>query len=121
MTSETSSPPAGPLAGLRVLDIATFVAAPYCATMLGEFGAEVIKIELPGVGDPVRKFGTPTSAGDTLVWLSEGRNKKSVPLDLRRPEGAAIFKKLVAAADVLCRDRHGGLFGGAGADVEPDG
>ncbi len=77
----TRQPSGPPLAGGRVLDVATFVAAPYCAALLGEFGAEVIKVEKPGEGDPLRRFGTPVDGGDTLVWLSEARNKKSVTLD----------------------------------------
>jgi len=70
-----------PLQGLRVLDVSNFMAGPFCATQLGEFGAEIIKVELPGIGDPMRKFGTPTDSGDTLCWLSEARNKKSVTLE----------------------------------------
>ena len=69
--------------GVRVLDCATFIAGPTCATFLGEFGAEVIKVELPKVGDPIRKFGSVTPSGETLPWLSEGRNKKSMTVDLR--------------------------------------
>ena len=99
-----------PLDGIRVLDCATFIAAPYCATMLAEFGAEVIKVELPGVGDPIRRFGTPTDCGDSLVWLSEGRNKKSLTLDLRKPEGAAIFKDLAAQSDVVCENFQPGTL-----------
>ena len=56
-----------PLDGIRVLDIATFLAGPFCSTTLGDFGAEVIKVEQPGVGDPLRKFGTPHACGDSLV------------------------------------------------------
>jgi len=70
-------------------------------TIMAEFGAEVIKIEQPGGGDSLRRFGTMTDSGDTLVWLSEARNKKSVTLDLRTPEGADLFRQLVAAADVV--------------------
>ena len=92
---------ARPLEGLRVIDAASFIAGPFCATLLGEFGAEVIKVELPGVGDSTRRFGTPTEQAETLVWLSEARNKKSVTLDLRKPEGAELFKQLVAKSDVL--------------------
>ena len=71
-----------PLAGIRVIDVATVIAAPYCAAILGEFGAEVLKVEPPIGGDACRRFGTPTSRGDTLTWLSEARNKKSVTIDL---------------------------------------
>ena len=76
-----------PLAGVRVLDIATFIAAPFSGSTLAEFGAEVIKVEQPGVGDPLRYWGTQTECGDSLVWLSEARNKKSITLDLRLEEG----------------------------------
>ena len=70
------------LEGIRVLDLGTFIAGPHCATILGEFGAEVIKIEPPKTGDSLRRLGTNTECGDTLVWLSEARNKKCVTLDL---------------------------------------
>jgi succinyl-CoA:(S)-malate CoA-transferase subunit A/succinyl-CoA:(S)-malate CoA-transferase subunit B len=100
-----------PLAGVRVLDLATFVAAPYCAAVLGEFGAEVIKVEKPGEGDPLRRFGTPAAdGGDTLMWLSEARNKKSITLDLRRPEGARVLKRLAAVADVVCENFRPGTL-----------
>lgn len=110
---------AKPLEGLRVLDCATFIAGPFCATQLAEFGAEVIKIELPGAGDPVRKFGSKTDCGETLVWLSEGRNKKSITLDLRKPEGAEILKRLVAKTDVLVENFQPGTLEnwGLGWDV----
>jgi crotonobetainyl-CoA:carnitine CoA-transferase CaiB-like acyl-CoA transferase len=67
-----------PLEGIRVIDAATVIAAPYSATILSEFGAEVLKVENPIGGDPMRYFGTPTKRKDTLAWLSEARNKKSV-------------------------------------------
>jgi len=103
-----SSPP---LAGIRVLDIATFIAAPYCATVLGEFGAEVIKIEQPGAGDPFRKFGTPSDRPDSsLAWLSEARSKKSITLDLRQPDGVDLFKRLVAVSDVVCENFRPGTL-----------
>ncbi len=116
---QTETGPGRPLEGVRVLDIATFIAAPFCATLLAEFGAEVIKVELPGVGDPLRRFGSPTTSGETLVWLSEARNKKSVTLDLRKPEGAALFKRLVAEADVVCENFQTGTLEkwGLGYDV----
>ncbi len=98
------------LAGVRVLDIATFLAAPFAGTVLADFGAEVIKIEQPKVGDPLRRFGTPTEAGDTLVWLSEARNKKSVTLDLRTERGAEIFRTLVARSDVVLENFRPGTL-----------
>jgi crotonobetainyl-CoA:carnitine CoA-transferase CaiB-like acyl-CoA transferase len=100
----------GPLAGIRVLDIATFVAAPFCGTLMAEFGAEVIKIEQPGEGDSLRRFGTECECGDSLVWLSEARNKKSVTLDLRKPQGAQLFRRLVAQSDVVLENFRPGTM-----------
>lgn len=107
------------LQGLRVLDVATFLAGPFCATQLGEFGADVIKVELPRVGDATRRFGTMTDCGDTLPWLSESRNKRCVTLDLRKPDGAALLKRLVAESDVLVENFQPGTMEewGLGWDV----
>ncbi|MDB5661160.1 MAG: carnitine dehydratase [Cypionkella sp.] len=103
--------PRPPLDGIRVLDLATFIAAPLSATILSEFGAEVIKIEQPLTGDPLRRFGTPSAEGaDTFCWLSEARNKRSLTLDLRVPEGAAILKELVAQSDVVCENFRPGTL-----------
>ena len=99
-----------PLDGVRVIDLATFIAGPFTAAVLSEFGAEVIKVEQPGLGDPLRKFGSPSKRGDGYTWLSEQRNKKSVTLDLRQPEGAALFKRLVAEADILCENFRPGTM-----------
>lgn len=107
------------LQGCRVLDVATFLAGPFCATQLGEFGADVIKIELPGVGDATRRFGTMHECGDTLPWLSESRNKKCITLDLRKPDGVVLLKRLVAQADVLVENFQPGTMEkwGLGWDV----
>jgi crotonobetainyl-CoA:carnitine CoA-transferase CaiB-like acyl-CoA transferase len=100
-----------PLAGIRVIDLATFIAAPLTAAILGEFGAEVIKIEQPEGGDPMRRFGTPTEDPDrSLAWLSEARNKRSATLDLRTAEGAAALRELVRRADVLCENFRPGTL-----------
>jgi len=99
-----------PLAGIRVIDMATVIAAPFCATLLGEFGAEVLKVEHPDGGDALRRFGTPSQRGDTLTWLSESRNKRSLTLDLRQKEGAEIFKGLVAQSDVVCENFRTGTL-----------
>ena len=89
MTSESESEL--PLSGIRVIDTATVIAGPYYASILGEFGADVIKVEHPLGGDPLRRFGTPTARGDTLTWLSEARNKRSVNFrPARRSRGRTI-------------------------------
>ena len=72
-----------PLTGVRVVDVGNFLAGPFSATLMAEFGAEVIKVEHPIGGDPMRRFGTATERPDaTLAWLSESRNKRSVTIDL---------------------------------------
>ncbi len=88
------------LNGVRVLDAATLAAAPLAATYLAEFGAEVIKIEQPQGGDPIRKWGAQ-KAGVGLMWKSVSRNKKSVTLDLRRAEGRDLMRGLAAQSDVV--------------------
>lgn len=88
------------LQGIRVIDCGQLVAGPFAATLLGEFGAEVIKVEQPGEGDSIRAGG-PVYNDVPLWWAVEGRNKKSVTIDLRQPAGQEVFKKLVAVSDVL--------------------
>ncbi len=100
-----------PLSGIRVVDVGNFLAGPYAASIMGEFGAEVLKVEHPISGDPMRRFGTPTKRHDaTLAWLSEGRNKKSVTIDLRQKEGVQIFLKLIAKSDVLIENFRPGTM-----------
>lgn len=108
--SPAPEPAVQPLHGVRVIDASSFLAGPFCATQLGEFGAEVIKIELPGVGDALRTFGTITNGGDGLLFLQESRNKKAATLDLRKPEGAEILKRLVAQSDVLVENFQPGTL-----------
>jgi len=101
----------GALDGIRVLDLATFIAAPYAAGIMGEFGADVIKIEQPGVGDPLRQFGTATELhGQSLCWLSESRNKNSMTLNFKTRQGVDILKKLVAKSDVVCENFRPGTL-----------
>jgi succinyl-CoA:(S)-malate CoA-transferase subunit B len=108
-----------PLTGIRVIDVATVIAGPYCASILGEFGADVIKVEHPLGGDALRRFGTPTQRGDTLTWLSEARNKRSVTIDLHHAEGVDLFKQLIAKSDILCENFRPGTLEkwGLGWDV----
>jgi crotonobetainyl-CoA:carnitine CoA-transferase CaiB-like acyl-CoA transferase len=108
-----------PLAGIRVVDVATIIAAPFAATLLGEFGADVLKVEHPIGGDGLRRFGTPSQRGDTLTWISEARNKRSVTLDLRHPEGKELFLDLMRHTDVLSENFRTGTLEkwGLGWDV----
>lgn len=108
-----------PLHGVRVIDVGTFLAGPFAATIMAEFGAEVLKVEHPIAGDPMRRFGTPTKRHDaTLAWLSEGRNKKSVTIDLHQHEGIQLFLKLVAKSDVLVENFRPGTMEEWGLDWE---
>ena len=114
MSDSADNPPLPPLAGIRVLDLATFLAGPFCAATLAEFGAEVIKVEQPGIGDPARRFGSPTPCGDTLPFLGENRNKTSLTLNLKTPEGADLLKRLVAGVDVVVENFQPGTLEGWG-------
>lgn len=103
-----------PLAGIRVLDAGTRVAAPFCAGILGEQGAEVIKIEDPGHGDMTRLNG-PFITDDeghhySLYWSVEGRGRKSVTMDLRDPQGQDLFRRLAAVSDVVCENFRPGTL-----------
>jgi succinyl-CoA:(S)-malate CoA-transferase subunit A len=106
-----------PLSGVRVIDVGNFLAGPYAASILGEFGAEVLKVEHPIAGDPMRRFGTPSPRADaTLKWLSEGRNRKSVTIDLRQPEGVQLFLRLLDKSDVLIENFRPGTMEEWGLD-----
>ena len=103
-----------PLDGLRVLDLGTRIAAPFCAGLLGEQGAEVIKIEQPGTGDFMREIGpfapAPDGSDYSLFWAVEGRGRQSVTLDLRRSEGQVLFRRLAATADVVVENFRPGTL-----------
>ena len=93
-----------PLQGLRVLDLASFIAGPVATTVMGDYGAEVIKIEPPGEGDPQRKLGQAHSVPQHPVnfcWHLVNRNKRSVVIDLKHPDGRAAFDRLLATADIM--------------------
>jgi crotonobetainyl-CoA:carnitine CoA-transferase CaiB-like acyl-CoA transferase len=108
----------GPLAGLRVIDIATIVAAPFAASLLADFGAEVIKFEMPGQGDGMRAF-PPFKDGKPLWWKVTNRGKRYGTLDLRKAKGAELLKRLVADSDVLVENFRPGTLEswGLGRDV----
>jgi len=100
---------ARPLAGLKVLELGALIAGPFCAKILAEFGAEVIKIEPPGQGDPLRKWRF-VKDGTSVWWHVQSRGKKSVALDLRKPEGQAIARKLALAADIVVENFRPGTM-----------
>jgi crotonobetainyl-CoA:carnitine CoA-transferase CaiB-like acyl-CoA transferase len=101
----------GPLDRVRILEIGSMIAGPVAATLLGDFGAEVIKLEQPKGGDPIRQSG-PIVEGESLWWTVEGRNKRSVTLDLRKSRGQEVLHKLVEHADVLIENFRPGTMAG---------
>jgi formyl-CoA transferase len=110
--------PPGPLANLKVVEMGTLIAGPYCARLLGEFGADVVKIETPGEGDPLRKW-RQLHEGNSLWWYAQARNKKSVAVNLKAPEGQQVVRDLVAKADIVVENFRPGTMEkwGLGYDV----
>src|SRR5437764_255313 len=100
----------GPLADLVVVEMGALIAGPFCGQILGDFGAEVIKIEDPRTGDPMRQWGRSLPKGLSPWWPVIGRNKKSVGLDLRTPEGQALARTLISKADVLIENFRPGAM-----------
>jgi formyl-CoA transferase len=100
----------GPLADLRVIELGTLLAGPFCGQLLGDMGAEVIKVEAPGQGDPLRQWGREQPHGKSLWWPVVARNKKAITLDLRQAEGQALLKQLVAKADFLLENFRPGTL-----------
>ncbi|ABG04658.1 succinyl-CoA:(R)-citramalate CoA-transferase [Rubrobacter xylanophilus DSM 9941] len=99
-----------PLEGVRVVEMGSLLAGPFCGQLLGDFGAEVIKVEPPGKGDPMREWGRHRKKGRTLWWPIIARNKKSVTLNLREAEGQELARKLVSKADVLVENFRPGTM-----------
>ena len=121
--SDASPLAAGPLAGLRVIDLSTVLAGPYATMLLADLGADVVKVEPPD-GDPTRGWGPPW-VGDALAgtrtaayYLAVNRNKRSIRIDLRRPAGAAILRRLLTDADVLVENLRPGSLARLGFDAE---
>jgi formyl-CoA transferase len=114
----TSNPPAGgPLQGLKVVEMGQLIAGPFAAKTLGDFGADVIKIEPPEGGDPLRQWRL-IQDGTSVWWQVQSRNKRSIALDLRQPEGQAIARELIAQADVLVENFRPGTLEAWGMDYE---
>ena len=99
----------GALEGLRVLDLATMMAAPWAATYLADYGADVVKAELPGTGDPVRKWGTQFE-GVSLAWKTLARNKRLITLAMNKPEGQELVRRLVPEFDILIENFRPGVM-----------
>jgi formyl-CoA transferase len=100
----------GPLTDLRVLEMGQLLAGPFCGQLLADFGAEVIKIEQPGAGDPMREWGRERPKGVSLWWAIVARNKKSIEVNARLPEGQEIIRQLVASADILIENFRPGTM-----------
>ncbi|MFN3231145.1 MAG: CaiB/BaiF CoA transferase family protein [Alphaproteobacteria bacterium] len=112
--TEKTAEPFGALQGLRVIEMGQLIAGPFCGQLMADHGAEVIKVEQPGVGDPMRAWGR----NEHLWWPVVGRNKKSVTLNLRTPEGQAVLKELIGEADFLLENFRAGTLEKWGLDYE---
>lgn len=121
MTEQETPSGNGPLAGLRILELGHFIAAPFCTRILGDLGAEIIKVESPGKGDPVRSWGKRVD-GKSLWWSVHGRNKKSVTLNLKNPNGLDVAKQLIAECDAVVENFRPGQLTrwGLGPDTIED-
>lgn len=103
-------PPTGPLTDLRVLEMGQLLAGPFCGQMMADFGAEVIKCEPPGVGDPMRQWGREKPHGKSLWWPVVARNKQSITLNLRTPEGQEMVRELIKDTDILVENFRPGTM-----------
>jgi crotonobetainyl-CoA:carnitine CoA-transferase CaiB-like acyl-CoA transferase len=116
MTTTTSETNDLPLTGIRVLDLSRILAGPYCTMILGDQGAEVIKVERPGAGDDTRTWGPPFAGGESAYYLCCNRNKRSITIDLKNPRGVELVKELAKASDVLVENFTPGLMERFGLD-----
>lgn len=109
---------AGPLTGIRVVELGNFIAGPFAGQLLGDWGADVIKVESPGDGDPMRHWGVTTDEGDSLWWPTIARNKRSVTADMRTDEGRAFVRALLDSADIAIENFRPGRMDEWGLDYE---
>jgi formyl-CoA transferase len=112
------SSPTGPLAGIRVLELGSFIAGPFAGQLLGDYGADVVKVEPPEEGDPMRRWGVTTPDGDSIWWPAIARNKRSVTADLRGEDGRELVRRLAATADVVIENFRPGRLVEWGLDYE---
>jgi crotonobetainyl-CoA:carnitine CoA-transferase CaiB-like acyl-CoA transferase len=108
MQVEIGAAPRGPLAGVRVLDFTTVVSGPLCTQVLGDLGADVVKVEAPR-GDSARRMGPPFRGGHTPVWAQFNRNKRDIVIDLQRPEGVAVARRIASRVDVVVENYRPGV------------
>ena len=108
--SEARNGAHSPLEGVRVVEMGSLLAGPFCGQLLADFGAEVIKVEPPGKGDPMREWGRHRKNGRTLWWPIIARNKKSVTLNLREREGQDLARELISGADVVVENFRPGTM-----------
>src|SRR3954466_2925921 len=99
-----------PLDDIRVVELGQLLAGPFCGQLLGDFGAEVIKVEDPAKGDPMRQWGREKPHGKAPWWAVVARNKKSIPCDLRKPEGQALVRRLIDTADIVVENFRPGTL-----------
>jgi crotonobetainyl-CoA:carnitine CoA-transferase CaiB-like acyl-CoA transferase len=129
MTPSPASRRTGPLAGLRVFDLSRILAGPTCTQLLGDLGADVIKVERPGAGDDTRKWGPPYlkgkdgATGESAYYLASNRNKRSVTIDISKPEGQELAKRLIAKCDIMIENFKAGdmaRYGLSHADLKSE-
>ncbi|WP_376803140.1 CaiB/BaiF CoA transferase family protein [Candidatus Raskinella chloraquaticus] len=107
-----------PLDGIRIVELGAFIAGPFCGQLLGDLGADILKIEAPGQGDPLRRWGVARKDGKSLWWPVMARNKRSLSIDLRQADGAALARRVIASADVLIENFKPGTLEGFGLAPE---
>lgn len=110
MTSTQSQPAQGPLSDMRVIELGQLIAGPFCGQLMADFGAEVIKVEPPETGDAMRQWGRNDRDGNPVWWNVIARGKRSITLDLRKPEGQQVLRDLVREADVLIENFRPGTM-----------
>ena len=107
-----------PLEGIKVLDCSQILAGPYCSMLLADMGADVVKIEKPGGGDDTRRMGPPFLEGESAAFLAMNRNKRSVVLNFKDPDGVAAMRRMLSDADVVIENYRAGVMRRLGLDYE---
>ena len=116
--TQSPQPKNKPLSGIRVVDFTRFFAGPYCAQLLGDLGAEVVKVEIPGGGDPLRPQGPPFLHGNGITYYATNRNKRSLTLDMQTEEGKKLARRLCLKADVVLENFRPDVMPRLGLDTK---